>query len=54
MVSSIFSVSGLLLIVKGWVKVYFFREKVLTEGVYGLIRHPQCVGIFLVVFGQTS
>jgi protein-S-isoprenylcysteine O-methyltransferase Ste14 len=52
MVSFVFIVAGLLLVVKGWVRVYFFGDDLLSEGVYGLIRHPQYAGIFLVVFGQ--
>ncbi|MFU0505298.1 methyltransferase family protein [Pseudaminobacter sp. NGMCC 1.201702] len=48
----IFVVTGLLLIIKGWIKVYFSREKLVTDGVYGLVRHPQYLGIFLIVFGQ--
>ena len=48
----IFVVTGLLLIIKGWIKVYFSGEKLVTDGVYGLVRHPQYLGIFLIVFGQ--
>ena len=52
LISSVFIVAGLLLIVKGWVKVYFFGDKVLTDGVYGIVRHPQYLGIILVIVGQ--
>ncbi|ASQ15112.1 methyltransferase family protein [Sinorhizobium meliloti] len=52
LISSVFIVAGLLLIVKGWVKVYFFGDKVVTEGVYGVVRHPQYLGVILVVLGQ--
>ncbi|MDW9377882.1 isoprenylcysteine carboxyl methyltransferase [Sinorhizobium meliloti] len=52
LISSVFIVAGLLLIVKGWVKVYFLGDKVLTEGVYGMVRHPQYLGVILVVLGQ--
>lgn len=52
MVSFVFIVAGLLLIVKGWVRVYFLGDNLLTEGVYGIVRHPQYAGIFLLVFGQ--
>ncbi|MAS15453.1 isoprenylcysteine carboxylmethyltransferase family protein (plasmid) [Nitratireductor rhodophyticola] len=47
-----FVASGLILIVKGWIRVYSGREHLITDGVYGLVRHPQYAGIFLVVFGQ--
>ncbi|MDW9627447.1 isoprenylcysteine carboxylmethyltransferase family protein (plasmid) [Sinorhizobium meliloti] len=52
LISSVFIVAGLLLIVKGWVKMYFLGDKVLTEGVYGMVRHPQYLGVILVIFGQ--
>ena len=52
MVGFVFLLAGLLLIVKGWVRVHFRGDSLLTEGVYGIVRHPQYLGIFLVVFGQ--
>lgn len=47
-----FVVAGLVLITKGWVRVYFERSRLLTDGIYGVVRHPQYTGIFLAVFGQ--
>ena len=47
-----FVTTGLILVIKGWTKVYFFGDQLLTEGVYGFVRHPQYTGLFLVVFGQ--
>lgn len=47
-----FVVAGLILIIKGWVRVYFGGNRLLTDGVYGVVRHPQYTGIFLAVFGQ--
>jgi protein-S-isoprenylcysteine O-methyltransferase Ste14 len=44
--------AGVLLIVKGWVKIYFAAGRLITNGVYGLTRHPQYTGIFLVILGQ--
>lgn len=43
---------GLLLIVKGWVKIYFADGHLVSSGVYRLMRHPQYAGIFLVILGQ--
>ncbi|WP_328804212.1 isoprenylcysteine carboxylmethyltransferase family protein [Roseibium aggregatum] len=51
-VSAVFILAGLLLIVKGWVKIYFLGDRLQTDGVYGLMRHPQYTGIFLLIFGQ--
>jgi len=44
--------AGVLLIVKGWVGIYFSADHLITSGVYGLMRHPQYTGIFLVILGQ--
>src|SRR6266511_3895850 len=51
-IGSVFIVVGLLLIVKGWVRIYFSDGRLQTGGIYGIIRHPQYSGIFLVIFGQ--
>ena len=45
-------VTGLLLVIKGWVRIYFGGNRLQTAGVYGIVRHPQYVGIVLVVIGQ--
>ena len=44
--------AGALLVVKGWVKVYFAAGQLVDDGVYGLVRHPQYVGIFLIILGE--
>ena len=49
---SVFIVTGLLLIIKGWVRIYFGGDTLVTDGIYGLVRHPQYAGIFLVIIGQ--
>ena len=43
---------GALLIVKGWVHIYASEDALVQEGVYELMRHPQYVGIMLIVAGQ--
>lgn len=54
LLGSVFIVMGLLMIVKGWVRIYFAQadDRLVTDGVYGTLRHPQYTGIFLIVFGQ--
>ena len=52
MIGYVFVITGLLMIIKGWVRIYFAGWKLLTDGVYGIVRHPQYTGIFLAVFGQ--
>lgn len=52
MIGFAFVTAGILLIIKGWTKVYFDRGRLLREHVYGLVRHPQYTGLFLVILGQ--
>jgi len=54
LIGSFFIVLGALLIIKGWVKVYFgtMKASLVTDGVYQIVRHPQYLGVFLVVLGQ--
>ena len=42
---------GMLLIVKGWSKVYHAKDALVADGVYSYIRHPQYLGIFLMTSG---
>ena len=45
-------VGGILLIAKGWMRVHGSRGRLVTDGVYATMRHPQYTGIFIAVFGQ--
>ena len=47
-----FVVAGLMLVIRGWSAIYFEGHRLLTDGIYSVIRHPQYAGIFLAVFGQ--
>src|SRR3546814_3422505 len=44
--------TGRVMIITGWSKVYFSSNQLLTDGIYGVVRHPQYTGIFLAIFGQ--
>lgn len=48
----LFVLAGLVLVIKGWGRVYFAGGRLQTDGAYGLVRHPQYAGLFLAVFGQ--
>ena len=54
LLGGVFTVVGLMLSIRGWVQVYRAsqEDRLATEGVYGLVRHPQYTGIMLAVFGQ--
>jgi protein-S-isoprenylcysteine O-methyltransferase Ste14 len=46
--------AGATLIADGWRKIHRARQedRLVTEGVYAKIRHPQYTGLFLIVFGE--
>ncbi len=41
---------GIILVFLGWRKIHR-AEGLVTDGVYGYIRHPQYAGLFLIMFG---
>lgn len=45
------TILGVLLVGVGWTTLYRSDDDLVTSGLYGYSRHPQYVGIFLVVFG---
>ncbi|NIN92968.1 DUF1295 domain-containing protein [bacterium] len=43
---------GFYLMYKGWMLIYGSKgEKLVTEGLYSYVRHPQYVGLFLITLG---
>ncbi len=45
---------GLSLLIESWREVYKATQenRLATEGLYGVVRHPQYTGIFFAIFGQ--
>lgn len=46
--------AGATLVADGWRSVHRARreDRLVTEGTYALIRHPQYTGLFMIVFGE--
>ena len=46
--------SGATLVAEGWRKIYQARrdDRLMTDGVYARMRHPQYTGLFIIVFGE--
>jgi methanethiol S-methyltransferase len=42
---------GFYLLYQGWALIYYSEGRLVTEGVYSQIRHPQYVGLFLITLG---
>jgi protein-S-isoprenylcysteine O-methyltransferase Ste14 len=51
-IAFVFMASGFVLVIKGWVRINFASGDLETRGVYGIVRHPQYVGIVLVTLDQ--
>ena len=46
--------AGATLVADGWRRIHQARRqnRLMTDGVYGRVRHPQYTGLFLIVFGE--
>ena len=46
--------AGALLVADGWRRIHQARRegRLVTDGIYARIRHPQYTGLFLIVFGE--
>jgi len=42
---------GLILVFLGWSEIYKSEGKLVTTGLYGLVRHPQYLGLLIATFG---
>ena len=49
-----FVIPGLYLLAEGWREIYHAHreERLATDGLYGIVRHPQYTGIFMAIFGE--
>lgn len=43
--------AGFMIMAAGWRKVHGARGAMVTDGIYGFVRHPQYSGLFLVTIG---
>ena len=44
-------ISGYVLLSKGWRQVHGGKDRMITDGLYSYVRHPQYTGLFLVILG---
>ncbi len=50
-VSTVLIAAGLSLLAVGWATVYRGRDWLVTDGIYHYLRHPQYLGLMLIIFG---
>lgn len=48
---TVFIITGAVIIGLGWAKIHRSRGKLVTTGVYRLVRHPQYLGLLLAIIG---
>lgn len=52
LISNVLIFFGFYIMYKGWMLIYGAKgEKLVTEGIYSYVRHPQYVGLFLITMG---
>lgn len=49
--SLLFMIAGYSLMSKGWRQIHAAHNKLVTDGVYAYVRHPQYTGLFLLITG---
>ncbi|MBI2074191.1 MAG: isoprenylcysteine carboxylmethyltransferase family protein [Gemmatimonadetes bacterium] len=52
LVSNTLMLGGLLLMAAGWRRIHRGQGELVTDGVYGWVRHPQYAGLFLITVGM--
>jgi len=50
-VSNMIILSGIFLIVFGWIRIYRAKDTLVTKGIYAQTRHPQYLGFLLLTAG---
>jgi protein-S-isoprenylcysteine O-methyltransferase Ste14 len=50
-ISNMIILAGVFLIVFGWSRIFRAKDKLVTTGIYGHVRHPQYLGFLLLTMG---
>ncbi|MEM3832376.1 MAG: isoprenylcysteine carboxylmethyltransferase family protein [Thermoprotei archaeon] len=50
-VSIIMIVAGLIMIIGGWISIYKGRDMLVVSGFYSYVRHPQYLGLMIILTG---
>jgi protein-S-isoprenylcysteine O-methyltransferase Ste14 len=51
-VSNVIILTGMLLVIFGWNKIFRAKNQLVTTGIYSRIRHPQYLGFLLITLGM--
>lgn len=50
--SNIIIITGMLLVIFGWTRIYNAKNQLITTGIYKHVRHPQYLGFLLITLGM--
>lgn len=49
--SGVLILAGIILVIVGWLEVYRSKGNLVTDGIYGVVRHPQYLGLIMIIIG---
>jgi len=50
--SNVIIITGMLLVIYGWIKIFNSNNQLVHTGIYKYVRHPQYLGFLLIAFGM--
>ncbi|UCC58736.1 MAG: isoprenylcysteine carboxylmethyltransferase family protein [Candidatus Bathyarchaeum sp.] len=51
-ISNVIILTGMLLVIFGWRKIFRAKNQLVTTGIYSYVRHPQYLGFLLITLGM--
>jgi protein-S-isoprenylcysteine O-methyltransferase Ste14 len=51
-ISNVIILTGMLLVIFGWKKIFRAKNQLVTTGIYSHVRHPQYLGFLLITLGM--
>ena len=51
-ISNVIIITGMLLVIFGWKKIFNTKNQLITTGIYARVRHPQYLGFLLITLGM--
>jgi protein-S-isoprenylcysteine O-methyltransferase Ste14 len=51
-ISNVIILTGMLLVIFGWTKIFRAKNQLVTTGIYSRVRHPQYLGFLLITLGM--
>ena len=51
-ISNVIIITGILLVIFGWSKIFRAKNQLVKTGIYNHVRHPQYLGFLMITFGM--